>query len=289
MYKSKQKGQESLISFVAGTIVLFLVFQSYRGCGASKTNETVAEKKQIKVNEKNVVANDPPPVEKFVEVQEEPELPKQVAPQKAAVEVVHRVVEKSERAPHKKNFTVVVDYIGEEERLPTEEELAAISRKLIRLGPDTKISFVMFYMKGEDTSEIAFATGHHNPDLEVHIVRQPDPPSKRGQTGFGLTETQRRQFFLENLLIEDNYVEHASEVLEQSRSGQISNDVRDMKINEISATEERSKAELLKKYNLTDRDRSKIIMEAVNNQWPQPVDKADILQLLDDLARSKVR
>lgn len=57
-------------------------------------------------------------------------------------------------------------------RLPTTDELGAISKHLRSQEKKHDRMFVCFYLPGMKVDSGAFATAHHDPNLEVKILRE---------------------------------------------------------------------------------------------------------------------
>jgi hypothetical protein len=87
--------------------------------------------------------------------------------------IPYTLIETSESGSAKISFDVLVDLV--EGRLPSEAELVAVSQHLKdEAGPHER-TFVLFYLPGMVVDSGAFATAHHNPDLEFHLLRHMVP------------------------------------------------------------------------------------------------------------------
>ena len=82
--------------------------------------------------------------------------------------IAHKVLQRSELGRVKLSLDVEVSLI--DGRLPTEAELATISNVLVSQERTHERSFVTFYLPGMKIGHGAFATAHHNPDMEVNIL-----------------------------------------------------------------------------------------------------------------------
>ena len=77
------------------------------------------------------------------------------------------VLDKSELRNIKLSIDVEVLLVGG--RLPNETELGALSKHLVSQVDPHERSFITFYLPEMKVGEGAFATAHHNPDMEVNI------------------------------------------------------------------------------------------------------------------------
>ncbi|MCP8687732.1 hypothetical protein [Marinobacterium sedimentorum] len=82
--------------------------------------------------------------------------------------IPYQVLERSELGSIKLSLTVEVPLV--DGRLPNEQEIGAISEHLVDEEPIHQRSFVVFYLPGMTPGAGAFATAHHNPDMEVQIL-----------------------------------------------------------------------------------------------------------------------
>ena len=82
--------------------------------------------------------------------------------------IPYHILERSETGTIKVALDVEVPLVSG--RLPTEEELGALSRHLVSLERDHDRSFVLFYLPGMKVGSGAYATAHHNPELEVKVL-----------------------------------------------------------------------------------------------------------------------
>ncbi|QEW06339.1 hypothetical protein [Nitrincola iocasae] len=55
-------------------------------------------------------------------------------------------------------------------RLPTADELGAVSEHLVATSGKHDRTFVAFYLPGMEVGAGAFATAHHDPEMEVRIL-----------------------------------------------------------------------------------------------------------------------
>jgi hypothetical protein len=79
--------------------------------------------------------------------------------------------------------------------LPNEEQLRALSRKLYADNDGKRYErvFICYYLPGMEVDAGAWATGHHNPDLEIKILFHPNADVK---ISCDLPEEKRKEFFL---------------------------------------------------------------------------------------------
>jgi len=83
--------------------------------------------------------------------------------------VPYKILNKSEMGTIKVSFDVEVGVV--DDRLPNENELAAISEHLIKNEQKHDRSFVVFYLPKMKIGAGGFATAHHNPKMEVKIMK----------------------------------------------------------------------------------------------------------------------
>lgn len=81
--------------------------------------------------------------------------------------IAHTVVNRRESGSNKLSLIVEVPLV--DGRLPYESELRALSDHLVGAETNYERKFVTFYLPGMKHGEGAFATGHHNPDLQVYL------------------------------------------------------------------------------------------------------------------------
>jgi hypothetical protein len=82
--------------------------------------------------------------------------------------IPHHVLNRSELGTMKVALDIEVPLV--EGRLPTADELGAVSRFLVSRERKHDRSFVVFYLPGMKIGSGAYATAHHNPDMEVEIL-----------------------------------------------------------------------------------------------------------------------
>lgn len=80
----------------------------------------------------------------------------------------YTVIKRDELGDMKLSYDIRVGLVNE--RLPTADELEAVSRYLHRKEKRHDRTFVAFYLPGMEVGAGAFATAHHNPNLEVNIL-----------------------------------------------------------------------------------------------------------------------
>ena len=80
----------------------------------------------------------------------------------------YTVINRNELGNIKLSYDLRVDLVNG--RLPTADELEAVSRYLHRKEKRHDRTFVTFYLPGMEVGAGAFATAHHDPNLEVSIL-----------------------------------------------------------------------------------------------------------------------
>ena len=80
----------------------------------------------------------------------------------------YKVINRGEHGNIKLSYDLRVDIV--DGRLPTADELEAVSRYLHRKEKRHDRTFVTFYLPGMEVGAGAFATAHHNPNLEVSVL-----------------------------------------------------------------------------------------------------------------------
>jgi hypothetical protein len=86
----------------------------------------------------------------------------------AGDKIPYEVIDKSELGTIKMSFDVQIPLV--DNRLPNSEEIGAISKYLVNTSSWHERTFVSFYLPGMKVGSGAFATAHHNPDMEVNIM-----------------------------------------------------------------------------------------------------------------------
>ena len=88
----------------------------------------------------------------------------------AADELIpYAILNESELGSTKLSLDIEVPLI--EERLPTAEELGAVSQHLLKQSSKHDRTFVSFYLPGMEVGAGAYATAHHDPEMEVKIQK----------------------------------------------------------------------------------------------------------------------
>ena len=82
--------------------------------------------------------------------------------------IPYEVHDRSTLGTQKFSIDLFVDLV--DERLPNVGELEAISNSIVQKTGKFERYFVTFYLPGMEVGSGAFATAHHNPDLEVKIL-----------------------------------------------------------------------------------------------------------------------
>jgi hypothetical protein len=81
--------------------------------------------------------------------------------------IPHRVLDRRESGATKLVLNVEVQLV--DGRPPYEGELRALSDHLVGSETGYEKKFVTFYLPGMKKGKGAYATGHHNPDLQVYL------------------------------------------------------------------------------------------------------------------------
>lgn len=83
--------------------------------------------------------------------------------------IAHKIVKREEFGRIKLSIDVQVELVNG--RLPNEHELGAISMHLVKKEKKHDRSFICFYLPGTKVGAGAYATAHHNPKMEVNIMK----------------------------------------------------------------------------------------------------------------------
>jgi hypothetical protein len=86
--------------------------------------------------------------------------------QREAKPIPYKIIKTDQIRTKKMSYSIMVDLV--EGRLPSKPELSAISNKL--KSNQHERTFVEFYLPGMEVGNGAFATAHHNPDMQVIIL-----------------------------------------------------------------------------------------------------------------------
>jgi hypothetical protein len=81
--------------------------------------------------------------------------------------IAHKVLDRRESGSTKLVLNVEVQLV--DGRPPYEGELRALSEHLVGSETAYEKKFVTFYLPGMKKGKGAYATGHHNPDLQVYL------------------------------------------------------------------------------------------------------------------------
>jgi hypothetical protein len=102
------------------------------------------------------------------------------APAKPTPLIPYTVINRQEFQHYKVSIDVRLDLV--EGRLPTEQELGAISRRLHSEEKKHDKTFVLFYLPGMKVDAGAFASAHHEPNMQVKILEHNLPDKYRKLT-----------------------------------------------------------------------------------------------------------
>jgi hypothetical protein len=177
--------------------------------------------------------------------------------------IPYSIITSELQPPLKCSYYVRVDFVGN--RLPTEDELAAVSRKIKSDGPRSDNVFVLFYMPGENPDDMSWATAHHTPNLRVSIVRTPTPRPSQQATRFGLSLDQRKRYWFETLKTD----EPLRNLPDSVTIGMGRSDPNSLQLyKRLEEQAETEKAAIRQRWGLSEDEAAKISIEALHNQWP---------------------
>ena len=83
--------------------------------------------------------------------------------------IPYKALKRSELGSMKLSLDVEVPLINE--KLPTKKELGSLSEYLVNKEEAHDKTFVLFYLPGMELGAGAYASAHHNPDMQVKIMK----------------------------------------------------------------------------------------------------------------------
>lgn len=152
-------------------------------------------------------------------------------------------------------------------RKVSEDTLEMIAMEIKENNPDFERLYIFYYMKGQDTKGIAWATTHFEPELTVSILGSSEVEDKAAEIEkFGLTMEERKAIFVESYKGEVDARKKADAKYPMSTADEVRRDSEKYAKYENELMEEMQKG-ILKKYAISDSVYWEISVEGVELNW----------------------
>lgn len=154
----------------------------------------------------------------------------------------------------------------------TEDSLKLIANEIKASNPDFERYFIFYYLKGEKSSGMAWATTHFTPDLEVNILGSTEQEETDAKVEkHGLTYEQRKEIFQDSYKQEVAARKKADAKYPMTTAEEVQRD-SDKYAKYKNELMEQMQKDIMKKYNISDDVYWEISTEGIELDWtPQGV------------------
>ncbi len=149
----------------------------------------------------------------------------------------------------------------------SEDSLKLIATEIKANNPNSKRIFIFYYLQGEKSSGIAWATTHYTPDLEVNILGSTEQEETDAHVDkFGLTYDQRKEIFQDSYRQEVAARKKADAKYPMLTAEEAQRDSKKYAEYKNLLTEQAQK-NIMKKYNISEDVFWEISTEGVELDW----------------------